>query len=151
MLKRIVIMRLIVVTVALLMLTTMMSAESEARQGKYSPKHRLYDDCQFARDNPDRRIRSCSILIKRGGVYVPVFYANRGVAYRSKGDLTQAIADLNRAIELAPSPDFYWVRANIYYDMGNLARTRADLRKAIQLKPDFAAPRHMLSRISGGR
>jgi len=49
----------------------------------------------------DQAITACSRLIKRNPKDAAAFN-NRGIAYKAKGDLDRAIADLNEAIRLSP-------------------------------------------------
>src|SRR5262249_1190139 len=56
-------------------------------------------------DNPDRVISGCSNIISTGlksGAELAGIYANRGLAYWSKGNYDSAITDLTKVIELNP-------------------------------------------------
>lgn len=61
-------------------------------------------------------------------------YANRGLAYINKGDLDRALADFNRAIEIAPIPVSLRNRADAYRKLGNIAAAEADEREAARLE-----------------
>src|ERR1039458_10668927 len=92
----------------------------------------------------DQRIAACSSMIKSGrlrGKQEGVAYELRGVAYLDRGDTTHAIADLNRAITLAP--DFapaYQNRGNAWYARGNYGQAIADYDAAITLDPNSPSP-----------
>jgi tetratricopeptide (TPR) repeat protein len=50
---------------------------------------------------------------------IACYFDNCQNAYRGMGRLTDAVADANRAIELAATYAFVWrVRANVYADIG---------------------------------
>ena len=73
------------------------------------------------------------------------FYAeahnNRGNAYYDKGDLTSAIADYTRSIELN-NPELHFPynnRGSAYKDLGDLTSAIADYSEAIRLNPNYAA------------
>jgi tetratricopeptide (TPR) repeat protein len=65
-----------------------------------------YADCVQSTD-PDRRIRACTMVLKRGKRESRkdrfVTYTNRGVAYVDKGQYDRAIADFDQAIRLNPA------------------------------------------------
>ena len=66
-------------------------------------------------------------------------FTNRGEAYRRKGELMLAIADLSRAIELDPKdPMPFYDRGIAYSDQGEADRVIADYSEAIRLNPDDA-------------
>src|SRR6188472_2550436 len=87
------------------------------------------------------RIEACKALIPRlSGKPAGVAYALRGLAYLDRGDIPNAIADLDRGIALAP--DFapaYHNRGNAWYARGNFGRAIEDYDKAIKLEPDVAS------------
>src|SRR6202142_3152491 len=88
----------------------------------------------------DQRIAACSGMLNSGllhGKQEGVAYELRGLAYLDRGDTTHAIADLNRAIALAP--DFapaYQNRGNAWYARGNYGHAIADYDAAIKLDPN---------------
>jgi tetratricopeptide (TPR) repeat protein len=67
-------------------------------------------------------------------------YNNRGVAFRSNGELDRAIEDCDQAIRLMPD---YYVAINnrgvALMAKGEFDRAIADFDRAIQLKPDYLA------------
>lgn len=67
---------------------------------------------------------------------IPFAYINRGLAYREKKELSKALADLDRAVALAPN-DFkaFNSRGLVLADMGEHGRAIADFNRAIALFP----------------
>jgi tetratricopeptide (TPR) repeat protein len=64
---------------------------------------------------------------------------NRGVARLRLGDLNRAIADLNRALELAPrDADIYYNRGNALVAAGQYQDAVADYTRAAQINPRFS-------------
>jgi tetratricopeptide (TPR) repeat protein len=65
-------------------------------------------------------------------------YAERGIAKSAKNDLTGAISDLSRAIELNPKMTYAWSnRAECYVKMGKLTEATTDVETAITLSPNW--------------
>jgi tetratricopeptide (TPR) repeat protein len=65
-----------------------------------------------------------------------VAFINRGGAYQAKGDFDQAIADLDKALQLDPKSALALSdRASIYRARGDLDRTIADYDAAIVAQP----------------
>ncbi|MGI9401893.1 MAG: SecDF P1 head subdomain-containing protein [Rhizobiaceae bacterium] len=65
-------------------------------------------------------------------------YNNRGTAYANKGQIEEAIADHNKAIQLDPKfTDAYYNRGNAYANKGQYNKAIADNDKAIKLNPKF--------------
>jgi tetratricopeptide (TPR) repeat protein len=70
---------------------------------------------------------------------LPLLYAHRGLAYLSKGDLGQALADLNRSIKLRPTLALaYYLRGLAYRTAGDYERAVGDFRQVITLGNDPA-------------
>lgn len=60
----------------------------------------------------------------------------RGEASAARGELDRALADLNRACELAPQAETnFLARARVHLAMEQLAKARADLDEALRLHP----------------
>ncbi|UZE46784.1 tetratricopeptide repeat protein [Rhodopseudomonas sp. P2A-2r] len=91
-------------------------------------------------------IRGCTAVIEAGqrmlGQLVAA-YNNRGVAFRSNGEIDRAIEDYDQAIRLQPE---YYVAVNnrgvAFMNKGELDRAIADFDRTIQLKPDYLAAFH---------
>ena len=66
---------------------------------------------------------------------VATVYNNRGFAYNKQGEHDRAIADYNRAIEMAPDATAYSNRSGAYHAKGNYDLAIADLEQALQLAP----------------
>jgi tetratricopeptide (TPR) repeat protein len=92
-----------------------------------------------AADLATERIAACARLLESGrlkGKPLGVAYGLRGLAFLDRGDIAHAIADLNRAVELAP--DFapaYQNRGNAWYARGNYGQAIADYDATIRIDP----------------
>ena len=65
-----------------------------------------------------------------------IAYTKRGVAFRIRGGLQRALADLNRAIELDPSlAPIYANRGLVYMYLGESDPALADFNRALELDP----------------
>jgi len=75
-------------------------------------------------------------------------YNGRGDAYLDQGNLTQAMSDYNKAIELDPNmAEAYSNRAIVYINYSNFTQAIVDLNKAIKLKPNNAKAYNSLGSI----
>ncbi len=103
-----------------------------------------WDSCARAAEfSSDRPIRGCTAVIKAGErilAQLVAAYNNRGMAFRSNGEIDRAIEDYDRAISLMPD---YYVAINnrgvALMAKGDFDRAIADFDRAIQLKPDYFA------------
>jgi len=65
-------------------------------------------------------------------------YMRRGMAYASRGELAQAIADLTRACELEPTDaDCHYQRGLVYRRSSQLQAALSDFTAAIERRPDY--------------
>jgi tetratricopeptide (TPR) repeat protein len=94
----------------------------------------------------DLPIRGCTAVIEAGErmlVQLVAAYNNRGVAFRSNGQIDRAIEDYDQAIRLKPE---YYVAINnrgvAFLNKGDLDRAIADFDRTIQLKPDHFTAFH---------
>ncbi len=70
-------------------------------------------------------------------------YNNLGVIYSQQGNMAQALADYNKAIEIYPGyANAYNNRANVYFQQGDITQAIADYNKAIELDPSYADAYH---------
>ena len=111
------------------------SANSFAKDDEWSRCHGA---------DPDARIAGCSRVIARGGKESKrnrvVAFINRCGAYQAKGDFDQAIADLDKALQLDPKSALALSdRASIYRARGDLDPTIADYDAVIAALPKSAA------------
>jgi len=92
---------------------------------------------------PDDAIMACTNLIEGGKLDMrqqAIAYTKRGVAFRIRGGLQRALADLNRAIELDPSlAPIYANRGLVYMYMGEPDPALADFNRALELDPNNPA------------
>jgi len=66
-------------------------------------------------------------------------YQNRGAIYKDKGEYEKAIADLNKAIELAPKkPTPYYFRGDAYLELNDWKNAEADLTRTLEFVPQSA-------------
>ncbi|HUC02473.1 MAG TPA: tetratricopeptide repeat protein, partial [Methyloceanibacter sp.] len=89
---------------------------------------------------PDDAIMACTNLIEGGQLDMrqqAIAYTKRGAAFRIRGGLQRALADLNRAIELDSSlAPIYANRGLVYMYMGEPDPALADLNRALELDPN---------------
>jgi len=68
-------------------------------------------------------------------------YSQLGTAFSAQGNLTQAMSEYNKAIDLDPNDvQSHNDRGNIYAEQGNDDKALIDFSKAIELSPNFAEP-----------
>jgi tetratricopeptide (TPR) repeat protein/beta-lactamase regulating signal transducer with metallopeptidase domain len=66
-------------------------------------------------------------------------YISLGVSCFKKGEITDAMTHLNRAIDLDPGKAVaYFARGSVYYELDQLDNAVSDYTKAIQIDPEFA-------------
>ena len=98
--------------------------------------------CDSDDSHPDIRIVACTRNIQSGrfiGRNLAVAFANRGKAYKRKGQLGRAIADYSAAIRLKSDDAGIIVnRGNAYYYQGQYERAIKDFDAAIRLSPELA-------------
>jgi len=91
----------------------------------------------------DLRIHACTAIIQSGQetpLSLAVAFANRGHAYRMKGEHGRAIPDFDQAISLVPNyAAGYNGRGMAWHLARNYDRAIADFNEAIRLNPTFAA------------
>jgi tetratricopeptide (TPR) repeat protein len=95
----------------------------------------------------DEQIAACTKIIKSGKVKPPYhgdYYATRGSAYFAKGDLNNALADLNTAIGIRKAAEFYFQRGLVHMSRKSLESAKSDMAEVIKLKPAFA-PAYFMS------
>ncbi len=74
------------------------------------------------------------------------FWASRAELYLKKGNINNALRDLQNALELAPdNPKLFLLLSDIYLVLGQTDNSIASLKKSIRLKPDSEAPYLKLS------
>ena len=100
--------------------------------------YRALNDCMAGEFQTS--IEVCTRLIERGGhdaVLTANLYTLRGYAHGSAEERYKAIADFDRAIQLAPqSYGAYQLRSLIYQTMGENDRAQADLKQALALQKE---------------
>src|SRR3984893_15804913 len=91
----------------------------------------------------EERVASCTTLIDSGRyppVNLAILHDNRGMAFRAKGDLTNAHSDFDQAVSLNPSyARAYANRGNIAFAQRDFDGAIADFNQAIKLDPTDAS------------
>jgi tetratricopeptide (TPR) repeat protein len=65
-------------------------------------------------------------------------FSRRAAASVARTDYVHAMADLNRAVEMAPtSPNYLFERGSLYLRMGRKAEARADFDQSVKLNPNY--------------
>src|SRR4029079_3458972 len=98
------------------------------------------DDCNQGED-PDQQIQGCTEFLPLDPLspYVALAYGLRGAAYRRKGDLDRALADLSQSLDDDPNQVRVYVnRGIVYSDKGYFDRAIADFTKAMEVDSQFA-------------
>ena len=98
---------------------------------------KTWKECELADRDPDRSIAACSKILSRSAsrAHATAFH-NRGLAFKAKGNLDQAISDISRGIRLDPQRTYRWQeRGELYAQQGKYQQAIADITEAIQLDP----------------
>jgi len=97
----------------------------------------------FNAQDYEKAVLDASIFILLNPTYARAYYL-RALSYESLQQSDNALADLGRAIDHAPTPDFeavaHVVRANIYMDQEDSASALEELNAAIEAAPDMPEP-----------
>src|SRR5580698_9152160 len=91
------------------------------------------------RATTEERVASCTALIDSGRyppVNLAILHDNRGMAFRAKGDLTNARSDFDQAVGLNPNyTRGYANRGNLAFAQRDFDGAIADFNQAIKLDP----------------
>jgi eukaryotic-like serine/threonine-protein kinase len=83
---------------------------------------------------------------------LPEVHALLGSVYRATGKYSEAVAELSRALSLAPnSDDFYRRLGDVYLDSGNSAQALEAFQKAVQLNPYYWVNQNALGKAFADR
>jgi serine/threonine-protein kinase len=83
---------------------------------------------------------------------LPEVHATLGSVYRATGKYSESVAELTRALSLAPnSDDFYRRLGDVYLDSGNGAKALEAYQKAVQLNPYYWVNQNALGNAYAGR
>ena len=103
----------------------------------WAQTQRDFDWCQ-AKDDPDKNIIGCTILIQKGAPYG--VYHQRALAYLETKRYDEAIADFTRTIALDPKDHSYYTLRGYAYELkGQRDQAIADYRRAVKLNPKGSA------------
>ncbi|MBV1886572.1 MAG: tetratricopeptide repeat protein [Parvibaculaceae bacterium] len=115
------------------------------------------NDCydQFREGGYRLAIYYCSRAIQSGELDQPDLVAaliNRGVAYKSTGNLEMAVVDYTSAIDIAPKDAVLWAnRANAHREMQQLNPALSDINHALELNPERATSYYVRGAILEAR
>ena len=90
---------------------------------------------------PQEQIAACTKLLNSGKIHKGKesdFYASRGAAYYTTGQMQPAEADFTTAIGQERKPQFFFQRALVFMAQSKVDKGRADFDQVIALTPDFA-------------
>jgi eukaryotic-like serine/threonine-protein kinase len=83
---------------------------------------------------------------------LPEVHATLGSVYRATGKYSESVAELNRALLLAPNSDeFYRRLGDVYLDSGNDAKALEAYQKAVQLNPYYWVNQNALGKAYAQR
>ena len=83
---------------------------------------------------------------------LPEVHALLGSAYRATGKYSESVAELSRALTLAPNSDeFYRRLGDVYLDTGNDQRALAAFQKAVQINPYYWVNQNALGKAYAHR
>jgi tetratricopeptide (TPR) repeat protein len=98
---------------------------------------KTWKECELADRDPDRSIAACSKILARSSsrAHAAAFH-NRGLAFKAKGNLDQAISDISRGIRLDPQRPYRWQeRGELCIQQGKYQQGIVDITEAIRLDP----------------
>lgn len=101
--------------------------------------------------SPDEQIAICTKVLKSGKVKPPHhsdYYATRAAAHLAKGDMKNAMADINTALEIRKAPEFYFQRGLINLAIREWDQSKSDFEKVISLKQTFTPAYFMRGLVS---
>ena len=93
---------------------------------------------RFEKNDFDGAIADFTKAIESHGHQLEFCYYFRGIALYRRGRISEAIADISRAITLKQHPRFYNDRGNMIAQQGDFESAISDLNRAIELDPKFA-------------
>ena len=119
------------VTVLLVTIVTWWAMDMAVAQDK------TWNECELADRDPDRSIAACSKILARSSSRAhPAAFHNRGLAFKAKGNLDQAISDISRGIRLDPQRAYRWQeRGELFTTQGKYQQAIDDITEAIRLDP----------------
>jgi tetratricopeptide (TPR) repeat protein len=123
-----------ILLIPLLILTSAAQAQELTSADEYSQR----GISRFQKNDLDGAIADFTKVIEMNGKDQEFCYYFRGMAHYRKGNSTQAIDDLSKAIAIKPDPRFFDDRGNLLAKQGELDRAIADLNKAIEIAPQTA-------------
>ena len=92
------------------------------------------DSCTYLIDNSDKLILKNEAAKPQ---YMAIFHYNRAANYLESQSLSEALDDLNKAIEF--NPDYataYYMRGDLHMRLKNKQQAKQDFKKAAELEPD---------------
>ena len=82
------------------------------------------------------------IQLEKDKIFLSFCYGLRSTALEYTSGFAEALADINKAIELYPDAVHYSSRATLYRRVGNFNAALEDVNKVMEIKPDDASSYH---------
>lgn len=124
--------------------------------GRFKDSIAVYGSAEAAISQADTQAISAR---KTMGIYVPLddttlarVYVGRAISERQLGEAKSAIADLEKAVAIAPDQSTILVRLGDYYaESGDTSKAAGMYRSALLYLPDYAPAKAGLERIGRGQ
>ena len=123
-----------ILLISLLILTSAAQGQELTSADQYSQR----GIARFEKNDLDGAIADFTKVIEMNGKDQEFCYYFRGMAHYRKGNPSQAIDDLSKAIAIKADPRFFDDRGNLLARQGELDRAIVDLNKSIELAPQYA-------------
>jgi protein O-mannosyl-transferase len=121
--------------------------ETAFRLGK--PDERLLMDWALAEDRLNRPEQALDKLRQAAAIRPTAeVYANTGMILGKQTQYAEALAALNKALEIDPRFEMaYFLRGNVYSELGNYAKAAEDYQRTVAINPLNDAARRGLARL----
>lgn len=122
----------------------------EAATSLATPDYRLLMDWALAEDCLNQPGLALEKLRQAAAIReTPDIYATMGLVQGKRGNTAEALAALQKSLQLDPRFDpAYFYRGNVYAAAGDAAKAAADYRRAVEINPDNELARRGLARVT---